>query len=239
MYLIIRKKGAGEMDKKPDLIVENSNEIILNDISAYLQYLRDNIKRIIEVDGLQYSEPMDKKKIYPAFTYNQFLYLLQRLYDCVFSVNLELLYDNYINKYNKNYNIKKVELCYEVYNRLCLYYGFVCSLEGFYLISGIDKDTLHDWLSCGRSQLLKKALENSKNALVSGFENSQVPILRLAAGNYKYKLQTPQNDRTEAAAVDVLPDLLQLTGSSQQALSTNNNLIVPESDTIQNDIKTP
>lgn len=232
------------MSNDPEKIietVENSNDYILSDIGAYLEYIRETIKKIIADEGLQYAEPMDKKKIYPAFNYIQFQYLLSRVNDIVYKPNLELLCQPQIyNNYNKPlYDNKKVELCYEVYYKLCAFYGFICSVEGFYLFSGIGENTLREWLSSGYSDLLKKALENSKKATISSFENSQVPILRLAAGNYKYKLQTPPNDHQEAAAVDVLPDLLQLAGISKKALPTNNGLIVPRSDTIQNDIKTP
>ena len=80
-----------------------------------------------------------------------------------------------------------------------------------------------EWLSSGRSFLYKKALENSKNTVLSGFENSQVPILRLAAGNYKYKLNTPTQEHQEAAAVDVLPDLLAISGTKEKALPDTQN----------------
>ena len=199
--------------------VENSNTYILSNIGAYLEYIRETIKKIIADEGLQYAEPMDKKKIYPAFNYIQFQYLLSRVFDLVFSVNTELLYIYYNDKYNKKYDIHKVELCYEVYYRLCAYYGFICSIEGFYKFSGIDKETLLEWLSSGRSNLYKKALENSKNTVLSGFENSQVPILRLAAGNYKYKLNTPIQEHQEAAAVDVLPDLLAISGHQNMSIT--------------------
>ena len=192
-------------------VVENSNAYILNSIDAYLQYLRDNIKQIIIDDELKYSDPMEKKKIYPDFTYTQFLYLLSRLYDRVFSVNHELLHDNYINKYNPNYSIPKVELCYAVYYRLCSYYGYNCTMEPFYSMTGLDDHTLKNWLSSGRSELLQVMLKNAKNNTVSRFENSRNPLLSLASANYKYQLDKPVTERTEAAAVEVLPDLLQLT----------------------------
>ena len=192
--------------------VENSNINILNNIGNYLQYIRDNINRIILQDGLKYSEPMDKKKEYPAFTYTQFQYLLGRVYDEVFSVNLELLCKPQIyNNYNKPfYDTEKVKLCYEVYCKLCQFYGFVCSVEGFYIFSGISENTLKEWLSSGYCDVYKIAVEKGKNSVVSRFENSSVPILNLAAGNYKYKLQTPLEEREQAAAVEVLPDLSSL-----------------------------
>lgn len=210
-----------EKDKTPEILtgtVENSNINILNNIDNYLQYIRDEIKKIIIDDDLKYSDPMDKKKIYPAFSYTQFLYLLSRLYDRVFSVNLELLCDyNYINNINThNYNVDKVRLCYEVYSRLCQYYGYNCTMEPFYTMSGIDEGTFKEWLSCGKTDLYNIMLKNAKNATIARFENSRNPLLSLASANYKYNINTPTNERTDAAAVDVLPDLLQLTKDQKQ-----------------------
>ena len=201
-------------------VVENSNEIILSSIDAYLQYIRDNIKQIIIDDNLKYSDPMEKKKIYPDFTYTQFLYLLSRLNDRVFSVNTALLYDSYINKYNKTYNIQKVELCYSVYFKLCMYYGYNCNIDPFYTMTGIDRNTVQEWLSSGRSFLLRTMLENAKNTAVSRFENSRNPILSLAAANYKYGLNTPEKEVATTPVLDVLPDLLQIAKNTPQSLPT-------------------
>jgi len=192
--------------------VNNSNDYILNNTGAYLEYIRETIKSIISTEGLQYAEPMDKKKIYPAFNYIQFQYLLSRVYDLVFAVNLELLckpciYNNYKQPL---YDPDKVKLCYTVYYKLCAYYGFICSVEGFYIFSGIQERTLKEWLSSGYCDLFKIASENAKNTVVSSFENSPVPLLRLAAGNYKYKLNEAKTDHTPAGIIDTLPDLLAL-----------------------------
>ena len=185
----------------------------------YLQYLRENIKQIIIDDELKYSDPMEKKKTYPDFTYIQFCYLLSRLHDRVFSVNTELLYINYKNSISKTYDIQKVELCYKVYCKLCAYYGYICSTEQFETMTGIDEGTLKEWLSCGKSDLFNFMLKNAKNTVVSSFENSKTPLLKLAGANYKYKLNTPLEERTEQAAVEVLPDLKALT-ERKKALPT-------------------
>ena len=196
----------------PDpVIVENANTNILNNTEYYLQYIRDNINQIIQDDNLQYSDPMDKKKIYPAFTYTQFLYLLSRLYDRVYSVNLELLYDVYNNKYNKIYNPVKVEKAYNIYFKLCQYYGYTCSMEPFQYMTGVDLDTLNKWLTSGRSVLLNIMRKNAKNSTISGFENSNTPLLRLAAANYKYNLNNYEKERESGAVLESLPDLLQIS----------------------------
>ena len=231
------------MDDQDPVIVENSNKNILTNMDAYLQYIRDNIKQIIIDDELKYSDPMDVKKIYPDFTYTQFLYLLSRLYDRVFSVNTELLYISYKNKYNKLYDISKVELCYAMYCKLCKYYGYNCTMEPFFDLTGIDLNTLTEWLTSGRSNLLRMMRENAKNSIVSRFENSNAPLLQLAAANYKYQLNTPQQEREKAVVLDVLPDLLALSDHNQkQPPDDNKKQIVADSHTIinpDNGIKNP
>lgn len=203
------------MDDNQKVIVENSNNNILSNMDAYLQYIRDNINQIIIDDGLKYSDPMDKKKVYPAFTYTQFLYLLSRLFDRVYSVNTELLYNAYNNKYNKSYNTDKVMLAYEVYYRLCGYYGFICSAEGFYILSGIDVNTLQEWLSSGKSNLLNIMRKNAKNSTIARFENSPTPLLNLAAANYKYNINQHETTHEGAAVLEALPDLLALPGAEK------------------------
>lgn len=200
-----KKEDLKKPDKPITGIIENSNDNILNNIDYYLQYLRDNIKQIIIDDELKYGDPMEKKKIYPDFTYIQFCYLLGRLYDRVFSVNTELLYNNIYN--NKRYDVHKVELCYKVYFKLCGFYGYIPSVEPFETMTGIDEGTLKEWLSSGKSDLFNFMIKNAKNSVVSSFENSRVPLLRLAGANYKYQLDKPVQERQEAAAVEVLPDL--------------------------------
>jgi hypothetical protein len=85
-------------------------------------------------------------------------------------------------------------------------------------MTGVDDGTLKNWLSSGRSLLANKMLENAKKSVVSSFENSKQPLLKLAGANYKYKLNTPLEERAEVAAVDVLPDLTALTQRKQGVL---------------------
>lgn len=195
-------------------VVEDSNESILSSIENYLAYIRQTIKQIIIDDELKYSEPMDTKKIYPAFTYTQFLYLLSRVNDRVYSINKELLYNNNINS-KCLYDVQKVEKAYKVYFKLCQYYGFTCAAEPFYTMTGIENTTFMEWLSSGRTNLFKTMQENAKNTVISRFENSPVPLLQLAAANHKYRLAEPVKERTEAVAVDVLPDLLALSDAQK------------------------
>jgi len=205
------------MSDNEKVIVENSNDNILNNIDIYLSYIRETIKQIIIDDDLKYSDPMDKKKVYPAFTYTQFLYLLSRLYDRVYSVNLELLCKPCIyNNYNKPfYDPIKVKKAYDVYLRLCNYYGYNCSIDPFCKMVGIEEHTLREWLSSGYSPLFKIMRENAKKDTVARFENSTVPLLNLAAANYKYNINQHETTREGAPVLEVLPDLLALPGAEK------------------------
>ena len=116
-------------------------------------------------------------------------------------------------------------------------------MEPFLDLIGIDLNTLTEWLTSGRSNLLRIMRENAKNSIVSRFENSNTPLLQLAAANYKYQLNTPQQEREKAVVLDVLPDLLALSDHNQkQPPDDNKKQIVAKSETIINpdkDIKNP
>ena len=204
-------------------VVEDDTDchILLADSSRYLAYIRQEIRQILIDDDLHYSEPMDKKKVYPAFTYIQFQYILGRVYDRVYSVRYELLCkDGYIpckalpygSDYKLyDYDVKKVEKAYNVYLKLCQYYGYICSIEPFSLMVGIDDTVFKEWLSQGRTDLINTMLKNARNATISSFDNSNVPILKLASANYRYKLNSEASeDQEQAMITDHLPDLLAL-----------------------------
>lgn len=220
------KTNRGKPKKEnPETItgtVENSNNILLSNEQEYFIYILDNVKRICSDYGIKYAGVVDSRKDHPDFTYNQFLFILAELKTRVYSVNRELLCDNYINIYNPNYNHNKVELAYSIYNKLCKYYGFNCTDTPFYDMTGIEEARLYEWLSSGTSDLLKTIKENAKNNVLTEFENSSIPILKLASANYKHGLTTPLQEREVQAAVDVLPDLKALT-DRKKALPTPEN----------------
>lgn len=212
---LIMAKTPKQDTKNPDKPITgevvNSNDNILSNEQEYFIYILDNVKRICSDYGIKYAGIVDSRKSHPDFTYNQFLFILAELKTRVYSVNRELLCDNYINIYNPNYNHSKVELAYSIYNKLCKYYGFNCTDTPFYDMTGIDEARLYEWLSSGTSDLLKTIKENAKNNVLTEFENSSIPILKLASANYKHGLTTPQQEKEIQAAVDVLPDLQALT----------------------------
>ena len=206
-----KKQDIKNPDKPLTGEVVNSNDNILSNEQEYFLYILDNVKRICSDYGIKYAGIVDSRKSHPDFTYNQYLFILAELKTRVYSVNRELLCDNYINIYNPNYNHSKVELAYSIYNKLCKYYGFNCTDTPFYDMTGIEESRLYEWLSSGTSCLLKTIKENAKNNVLTEFENSSIPILKLASANYKHGLTTPQQEKEVQAAVDVLPDLQALT----------------------------
>lgn len=217
------KQDIKNPDKPLQGEVVNSNDNILSNEQEYFIYILDNVKRICSDYGIKYAGIVDSRKSHPDFTYNQFLFILAELKTRVYSVNRELLCDNYINIYNPNYNHSKVELAYSIYNKLCKYYGFNCTDTPFYDMTGIDEARLYEWLSSGTSDLLKTIKENAKNNVLTEFENSSIPILKLASANYKHGLTTPQQEKEVQAAVDVLPDLQALTQRKMGVLKAPEN----------------
>lgn len=211
---------------KPDIVMDDT-KMILSNMDYYLSYIRQEIRQILIDDDLHYSEPMDKRKVYPAFTYIQFQYLLLRLYDRVYSVRYELLcIDGYNPPLSPNdgkpmhnlykYSIPKVEMAYNIYHRLCVSYGYICSVEPFYSMVGIDEATTMAWLSDGRSNLVNLMIKNARNATITGFDNSHVPLLKLASANYRYRLNTESaEDKERDMIADNLPDLLALPSAKK------------------------
>jgi len=226
-----KSKPNGSMDNTPTIVEadDTDSHILLQSMDRYLAYIRQQIRQILIDDEMEYCEPMDKKKVYPAFTYTQFQYILLRLFDRVYSVRYDLLckdgytpnmampnaYTNNISKYY-NYDMVKVKKAYTVYLMLCKYYGYVPSVEPFLDMTGIDDKSLKEWLSNGQSDILNVMLKNAKNATITRFDNSSVPILNLASANYRYKLNTESaEDKERDMIADSLPDLLALPSAKK------------------------
>ena len=189
-------------------VVENANTELLQDQERYFFYIWDNVEQIIQDYNLQYTEIMDNKKSYPAFTKKQFVMILKTLYIRVYKPNKELLYNNYYN--NKYvYDVHKVELCYTVFNSLCLFYSITPNIELFCFFSGIDKNTLQEWLNSGKSKILMQIY--AETDAIDGFSmlNSENSLLRF------YYRNNREIDKTEEGSAGILPDLQALPPSAQ------------------------
>lgn len=199
--------------------IENTTQNLLNNEQYYFSFILETIQQIIKDYGLKYSGIVDSRKEHPDFTYNQFLFLLAEIKTRVYDTDLELLHDNYINKYNPNYSIPKVEKAYNIYNKLCKYYGFNCTESPFLDMIGLDDMTIKNWLNSGRSDLLKRLKENATKGVLSQFENSQVPLLQLAVANHKRGLSQTLTEHDEHNTIKQLPDLLGLSQDKKPLLT--------------------
>lgn len=195
--------------------IENTTQNLLNNEQYYFSFILETIQQIIKDYGLKYSGIVDSRKMHPDFTYNQFLFLLAEIKTRVYDVDISLLF--YDDK--KRYDISRVEKAYNIYNKLCKYYGFNCTEFPFYDMIGIDKNILMDWLSSGKSMLLKIIKENATKGVLSEFENSQAPILKLAVANHSHGLAQQNTEHTETPTIEQLPDLLSISQSKKPMLT--------------------
>ena len=194
-------------------VVQDANEKLLENEENYLRYILDQAEQIIKDYGIQYNDIQDNRKTYPKFTTKQFNFILTMLNKRIYSINSNLLKDN-IYKYR--YDIKKVELCFSVFDMLCSYYNISYNINMFLLLSGLNKPLMIDWLNTGKSKLYLVIIE--KGHAVDDMEmlNSHNALLRMHYRNNE------QIERLEEQNSDILPDLL-LTDQQQKALTAGEN----------------
>ena len=115
----------------------------------------------------------------------------------------------YNNIYSFRYDISKVELCYVVFNQLCLYYNITPNIETFVLFSGVSKVIMIDWLNTGKSTIYRQILDDTNNIDNFLMLNSDNSLLRMYYRNHQ------EIERLEEQNSDILPDLL-LTDQQQK-----------------------
>ena len=197
-------------------IVENANTEILKSPERYLIFLIQETKRTVKDLNIKYQDVKDTRKTYPAFTTKQFALILQVLHERIYKPNTELLRDNI---YISRYDISKCELCFKVFNMLCLYYNMNCTIEGFCTFSGIEKTLLLHWLNTGTSKLYLDIKESTRN--IDDFEmlNSKNALLRLHYRNHE------EIEHIQAQNENILPDLLTSDGSKMSLQDAQAELI--------------
>lgn len=180
-------------------IVEDANKKLLEDPERYLKYLLQVTDDIINDFNVQYNDIKDNRKEYPRFTVKQFSFILQMINKRVFKANVYLLHDDFnISRYN----IPKVELAFSVFELYCSFYSMTYNIYMFTLFSGIDKCTMIEWLSSGKSKLYLAIKENGENLDGVDMMNSKNALLRLHYRNHA------ENERIIQGSSDTLPDLL-------------------------------
>lgn len=180
-------------------IVEDANKKLLEDPERYLKYLLQVTDDIITDFNVQYNDIKDNRKEYPRFTVKQFSFILQMINKRVFKANVYLLHDDFnISRYN----IPKVELAFSIFELYCSFYSMTYNIYMFTLFSGIDKCTMIEWLSSGKSKLYLAIKENGENLDGVDMINSKNALLRLHYRNHA------ENERIIQGSSDTLPDLL-------------------------------
>jgi len=180
-------------------IVEDANKKLLEDPERYLKYLLQVTDDIINDFNVQYNDIKDTRKEYPRFTVKQFSFILQMINKRVFKVNVYLLHDD-LNI--SRYNISKVELAFSIFELYCSFYSMTYNIYMFTLFSGIDKCTMLEWLSSGKSKLYLAIKEHGENLDGVDMINSKNALLRLHYRNHA------ENERIITGSSDTLPDLL-------------------------------
>ena len=180
-------------------IVEDANKKLLEDPERYLKYLLQVTDDIINDFNVQYNDIKDNRKEYPRFTVKQFSFILQMINKRVFKTNVYLLHDD-LNM--SRYNIPKVELAFSIFELYCSFYSMTYNIYMFTLFSGIDKCTMIEWLSSGKSKLYLAIKENGENLDGVDMINSKNALLRLHYRNHA------EHERIIQGSSDTLPDLL-------------------------------
>lgn len=199
-------------------VVQDANEKLLQDQEKYFFYVLEQTENIIQDYGIQYNAVKDDRKTYPKFTNKQFSLILRAIHTRVYKSNRMLLYNNI---YSFRYDISKVELCYVVFNQLCLYYNITPNIETFILFSGVSKSLMIEWLNTGKSTLYRQILDDTNNIDNFLMLNSDNSLLRMYYRNHQ------QIERLEEQNSDILPDLLQIEQTKNLSLQDGLNNLQP------------
>lgn len=214
----------------PDIeVLETANSDLLNNPIRLRAFFKQECERIIQLEGIEYKQtPKDPEKIYPKLDVFGWLLLLDDLKLHTLYQNPFLFSDgkNALGQYIYNYN--KLLVLWDVYIFICRNYGFIPCEDGFKTMTGVDTEQLLRWSSTKQPNFIKIIRETEKVTFISTFRDSKVPIERIYAANNLYKLDGTGQEENTAAAFDVLPDLLALSGGS-----------VPQIDTIRTQEESP
>lgn len=152
--------------------------------------------------------------------------------------NTNCIMDNNFNMYDYD----KVEYVLYIYYYLCAVYDKECSIIGFSLLTGINRDTIYDWgtkekklstKSCDIAEKLRIFREESlSNKLATGNKN---PVGILAILNRHFAWNLPGVSReAPVKTIKTAADLPQLSQNGTQFISSNATELTDNSDTIIN-----
>ena len=193
---------------------EKQVEVFENDIALYLSMFCEEHK----------IEDMTKE---PQSRWNAALMYINKH---VFGDKRVLKLNNTISKDDTNcimdnnfnmYDYDKVEYVLYIYYYLCAMYDKECSIIGFSLLTGINRDTIYDWgtkerkLSTKSSDIAEKLRifreESLSNKLATGNKNP-VGILAILNRHFAWNLPGVSREGTQRAikSADQLPKLCEI-----------------------------
>lgn len=199
-------------------------EVFKNDIELYLAQFCEEYK----------IKDMTKE---PQSRWNAALMYINRY---AFSDKSILKLNNNINKSNTNcimdnnfnmYDYDKVEYILYIYYYLCAVYDKECSIIGFCLLTGINRDTILDWGNSERKLSTKSFVvaeklrlfreESLSNKLATGNKNP-VGILAILNRHYSWNLPGVSRETNQRQALTAADIRQQLQNSADNALLSDN-----------------
>lgn len=237
VYIIINQleqvQQKGEyMEKVQETL--DTPEVFQNDIELYLA-------KFCEEHNI---EDMTKE---PQSRWNAALMYINKY---VFSDKSILKLNKNINKNNTNcimdnnfnmYDYDKVEYILYIYYYLCAVYDKECSIIGFSLLTGINRDTIYDWgtkekklstKSCDIAEKLRIFREESlSNKLTTGNKNP-VGILAILNRHFAWNLPGVSRESSNKTALTAAEIRQQLNQNNTQLTDKQQINAVNNSDTI-------
>lgn len=217
----IQQKGE-QMEKVQE--TADTPEVFQNDIEFYLS-------QFCEEHNI---EDMTKE---PQSRWNAALMYINKY---VFSDKSILKLNKNINKNNTNcimdnnfnmYDYDKVEYILYIYYYLCAVYDKECSIIGFSLLTGINRDTIYDWgtkekklstKSCDIAEKLRIFREESlSNKLATGNKNP-VGILAILNRHFAWNLPGVSRETNQRQALTAADIRQQLQNTADNALLSDN-----------------
>lgn len=171
----------GVKTMKNDILdkVVDDNEILLNDLQAYIDYM-DNV--IITQAN---KNNFDLNDIRPL----NFIYLLSFIGDNIYKKNPSLLKSNTTtSRIVYCYDTDKIYMALEVFIRLCIKYNQYFTLTSFGFYSGIDNSEIYRLVSAGKCNIPEKILERSEDILTAMLTDKSLnPMKILPILNYRHR----------------------------------------------------
>lgn len=190
-----------------DIYYTDDIEKILTDQEYYFQYIKQLVNDIITSENLTYKGTNDPNRIGAIFTYNQFLYILERVKNLFYIPNKKRVL---MRQDAPNYfDFEKVLKAWDVYVKISYFYGYNCVLETFLNnFLGAPDRLLLDAMQTQYGKEVRQMVKKVRDGLFANMENDNNAIIKLAIANNKYKLESyNENIEPGRAVVAELPDL--------------------------------